>query len=139
MMNERFLAKTIELSTQAFQSDLDTLKQKSEESLTEYYNRVKRMMECVGAKDSSAITTEFLGTDPVEWYFKGICYGIKDLEVRKEAARELVSSNASLRSLAKSARCAQQEIRKLEDGDARIQELRYYKNLARERAQVDYL
>lgn len=54
-------------------------------------------------------------------------YGIRDLEVRKEAACGLASSDAFLRSLhlaAKSARRAQQEIKKLEE-DARIQELQY--------------
>lgn len=38
MMNERFPARAVDLSTQAFQSDLDSLKQKPEESLAEYYN-----------------------------------------------------------------------------------------------------
>lgn len=57
MMNERFPAKTVELSTQAFQNRLDNLKQRSEESLIEYYNRVKGMMERVGAKDNNASNT----------------------------------------------------------------------------------
>lgn len=33
MMNERFPARAVELSTQAFQNDIDSLKRKSEESL----------------------------------------------------------------------------------------------------------
>lgn len=41
MMNEGFPARSVELSTQAFQNDPDSLNQKSEESLVEYYNRVK--------------------------------------------------------------------------------------------------
>ena len=57
MMNERFPAKTVEFSTQAFQNKLDNLKQRSEESLIEYYNRVKGMMERVGAKDNNASNT----------------------------------------------------------------------------------
>lgn len=139
MMNKRFPARAVELSTQAFQNDLDSLKQKSEESLIEYYNRVKGMMERVGAKDSNASNTlSFSERTLLNGILKAFVYGISNSEVRKEAARELASSEASLRSLhlaAEGANRAQQEIRKLEAEDAKVQELQYYRNLAREKAQ----
>lgn len=104
--------------------------------LTEYYERV-------GPKDNNALTIlSFSERMLLNGILKAFVYGMRDSEVRKEAARGLASSDASLRSLylaAESARRAQQEIKKLEEVDARIQELQYYKNLARERAQVDYL
>lgn len=139
MMNERFPAKTVELSTQAFQNELDNLKQRTEELLIEYHNRVKGMMERVGAKTNNAFNTfSFSKRTLLNGILKAFVYDVNNSEVRKKAACGLASNNASLKSLclaAESANRAQQEIRKLEEEDARVQELQYYKNLARERAQ----
>ena len=126
-MNERFPARAVELSTQAFQNDLDSLKQKSKEPLIEYYNRAKGMMERVSAKDNIAFTTlNFSERTLLNGILKAFVWGIRDSEVRKEAARGLASSEESLNSLllaAESASQAQQEIRKLEEEDARVHEL----------------
>ncbi|MCJ1343411.1 hypothetical protein MMC31_001604 [Peltigera leucophlebia] len=101
------------------------------------------MIERVGAKDNNAFNIlSFPERMLLNGILKAFVYSMEDSEVRKEAARGLASSDASLRSLylaAESARRSQLEIKKLEEVDARIQELEYYKKLARERAQVDYL
>lgn len=97
------------------------------------------MMERVGAKDSnSSHTFSFSEGILLNGILKAFVYDVHNSEVRKEAARGLASNDASLKSLylaAESANRAQQEIRKLEEEDAKVQELQYYKNLACEKAQ----
>lgn len=96
MMNERFPAKSVELSTQAFQSELDNLKQKGEESLIEYYNRVKGMMERVGVEDNnSSHTFSFSERILLNGILKTFVYGVNNSEVQ----RGLASNDASLKSL----------------------------------------
>ncbi|MCJ1345658.1 hypothetical protein MMC31_003866 [Peltigera leucophlebia] len=84
-------------------------------------------MERVGAEDNSAFTTlSFSKRTLLNGILKAFVYGMRDSEVRKEAARGLASSEVSLKSLhlaTESANHAQQEIRKLEEEDARVQEL----------------
>lgn len=97
------------------------------------------MMERVGAKNSNASSIfSFSERTLLNGILKAFVCGISDSEVRKEAARGLASSEASLKSLylaVESGNRAQQEIRKLEVEDARVQELQYYRILAREKAQ----
>ena len=85
------------------------------------------MMERVSAKDNNAFTTlNFSERTLRNGILKAFVCGIRDSEVRKEAARGLASSEESLNSLllaAENANQAQQEIRKLEEEDARVHEL----------------
>lgn len=134
-MQDRFPQRSLEARTFDINAELFDLRQQSEETLPAYYKRARSMMKRVGARDRPETGIPLL---PLEMSFldgiiRSVIKGIRDLDVKKEAARGLSSVTGSFYSvyaIAEEARRTKVEITKLADAEVKEKQLRYYKSLA---------
>lgn len=132
LLQYRFPQKLAETTAFNINTKLESLEQQSDGSLLAYYKRAKYMMEQVGAKDRTETGTPLMPLEAPRSFVKGI----RDMDIKSAAARDLTSATGSFSTLyviVEEARCTQTEIEKLEAAEAKDAELQYYKNLAKKR------
>ena len=121
LLCERFPAKSSEVATVSFNTELSELKQQ-DESLSAYYERVSAMMQRVGARDRPHSQTPgtqltLLEEAMLDNIMRSFLKGLADPDVCREATRGLASVDSSLRGiymLAEQARRTKEEFSRLE-------------------------
>ena len=102
LLCERFPAKSTEVATVSFNTELSELKQQ-DESLSAYYERVSAMMQRVGARDRPHSQTPGTQLTLLEAMLDNIMRsflkGLADPNVCREATRGLASVDSSLRGI----------------------------------------
>lgn len=138
LLQDQFPQRLPETTTFNINSELESLKQQKDESLLAYYKRARSMMERVGAKDRTESGTPLtpLGAAFLDTVMRSFVKGIRDMDIKRAAARGLTSATRSFSALyviVEEARCTKTEIENLEAAEAKDAELQYYKNLAEKR------
>jgi hypothetical protein len=135
LFQERFPAKSLEISPVSFDVELNDLRQRPDESLLAYYKRVLCMMQRVGAKDrptANAGVLSLLESAMLDTILRAFIKGIADEDVRRDSTKMLASSERSLRgvyALAEESRRTKLELQKLRDEEAKSKELDFYREV----------
>jgi hypothetical protein len=116
---------------------LTELRQKSDETLISYYKRVTELMQRVDARDRSnphadEFILSFLKSVMLNTILRAFIRELFDSEIRREAIRDMISSNRSLKTiyqLTKETRRTNIEIQKLYEKEIRQNELSFYRDL----------
>jgi hypothetical protein len=119
---------------------LTELRQKSNETLVFYYKRVTELMQRVDARDRSNLhADEFilssLKSVMLNTILRAFIRELSDSEIRREAIRDMISSNRSLKTiyqLTKETRRINIEIQKLYEKEIRQNELSFYRDLTQQ-------
>ena len=134
LLYERFPTVTEEITTLIlFNIKLAKLYQKPYESLSAYYNRAIKLLKRVGTKDRTpSIYLLVAESTLLDTILRVFLTRISDIEVRREATRDIELSNRSLNSiytLAEEARRTNIELRKLREEEIKANKLIFYQNL----------
>ena len=142
LLQDRFPAKSGELVTSTFESELEELHQRAEETLAAYYKRVVTLMGRVNARDrptSAAIDATpltLMESAVLEMVMKAFVRGLHDEDIQLRATEGLATADKSLRgvyALAETARKTKLELKKMSEEKEKMKELQFYKNLVQER------
>ena len=138
LLQDRFPQRLPETTTFNINTELESLKQQEDESLLVYYKRARSMMERVGAKDRTESVTPLTPLEAafLDTVMRSFVKGIRDMDIKRAAARGLTSATRSFSALyviVEEARCTKTEIENLEAAEAKDAELQFYKNLAEKR------
>ena len=139
LLTERFPAKSSEVLTISFDTELSELKQ-HDESLSAYYKRLLAIMQRVGARDRPTQISEsspmlsMLEEAMLESVMKAFLRGLANLDIRHEATRAVAGPDRSLRgayTLAEEARRTKAEIQKLNDEEYKTKENKLLRSILR--------
>jgi hypothetical protein len=136
---DRFSSRVVEIVSIFIDVELIELKQKSNEILTFYYKKVTSLMQKIDARDRSAQNSHvnefilfFLKSTMLNIILRTFIRELFKLEIRREAIREMISSDRSLKiiyQLIEKTRRINIEIQKLYDEEIRQNELSFYRKL----------
>ena len=133
---ERFPSKAVKATYIPSDIEITELRQRPEETLSTYYKRVLNLMQRVRAKDRPASTpnTAFtlLESSMLDIILRASIRGLNNHEIRKEATRDMASTDRSLYmiyNLAEEARRTNAEIQKLLNEKVKSDQLSFYKSL----------
>ncbi|SLM37519.1 hypothetical protein LPUS_07377 [Lasallia pustulata] len=138
LFNQRYPSKVPEPSVVHFDSEISDLKQKDDEALVTYYQRTTSLLSRVGGRDRPReITPSTPALSPLEaamldTVMRAFTRGIRDLDIRRDALRGLVSSDRSLYrvySISEESRRAKGEYIHLQEEAAKAQELQFYREV----------
>ncbi len=137
---DRFLSRVVEIMLISIDVKLTELRQKSNETLVFYYKRVTELMQRVDARDRSNLhADEFilssLKSVMLNTILRAFIRELSDSEIRREAIRDMISSNRSLKTiyqLTKETRRINIEIQKLYEKEIRQNELSFYRDLTQQ-------
>ncbi len=134
---DRFFFRVVEIVFISIDVKLTELRQKSDETLISYYKRVTELMQRVDARDRSnphadEFILSFLKSVMLNTILRAFIRELFDSEIRREAIRDMISSNRSLKTiyqLTKETRRTNIEIQKLYEKEIRQNELSFYRDL----------
>ncbi|KAL9076268.1 MAG: hypothetical protein Q9161_000984 [Pseudevernia consocians] len=113
---ERFPSKAVKATSIPSDIEITELRQRPEETLSTYNKRVLNLMQRLNAG----------------YHMRAFIRGLNDHEIRKEATRDMASTDRSLYmiyNLAEEARRTNAEIQKLLDEEVKSDQLSFYKSL----------
>ena len=133
ILTERFPDRTPEVSTVSFDEGLRELRQREDESLLAYYQRVNTMMTRIDCPDRNTLPKakplSTLEDAMLGYMIRSFVGGILDTDVKRESTRGLASAGRSLEgvyTVAEEARRTKLEMKKLLDEEYKRRELKFY-------------
>ena len=151
LLQDRFPAKSGELITSTFESELKELQQRADETLAAYYKKVVTLMSRFNARDRPsstsvlAILLTLMKSAVLKMVMKAFVRDLIDEDIQLRATEDLATSDRSLRgvyALAETARKIKMKLKKMADEREKLRELQFYKSLVQKnmsRTQIEAL
>ena len=135
LFKQRFPAKIIESVPVTFDRELSELRQKQNESITDYFTRTRHLMQKYGAKDRVSGELLTLGDGSLlDTFLHAWLRGLVDNSVKMECARCMRAADRSLRMLYDAADSAHEtnlERQRLIEEESNHNELQFLRELTR--------
>ena len=134
LLCERFLFKTVKITSMSFDVKLVELRQRSDESLHAYYKRVINFMQRVEVKNRTLmVTLTLLESIMLNIILRVFIKNLVNTKIRKKITRDMTFNDRNLKTiynLIEKARHIKIEMQKLFEKELKQNELTFYKNLA---------